>query len=458
MLYYIILSIVLCGISLGIFKLYKDFLSPSFLYGIAMLASVLCAIIGLLFWNNQTNLQFKAIMIVILAVLSFALGEFIVRTFFKKQKIFKLKKEKLKVKEIVVKKYIIALEIIFVIATCIWFYFDIKRIAKIGGYSGNNLFKIAYYYRKMTTLVTTELLENGQALNVIVSQMKKMCYILGYINIFVLVNNIILNFKKNYTNITSLIILIGVFFLVLLNGGRMQYFVYILSALFMAIFILTQQKKINIGDILKKYWKKMLIGGIGLCLAFYLILPLSGRKLDNNIISYLSFYFGAPVPSLNYYLNEEKEENIVWGQETFQGLQSLFYKLKLSNYIAPVTTEWVNFQNKSSQKVYTSNIFTAAKRYYNDFGFMGVILCSMLVGIVFTGIYLLLNHKPKIFLLILYSMYYYMIIDQVRDDLFYASFININLVINVLGILLLGYIILGENILPLKKIRKKVKK
>ncbi len=455
MIYYLILIIVLTGITVGIFKLFKDFLSPSFLYSIAMLVSVLCSIIGLMFWNNQTNLQFKAIIIVIVAVLSFALGEFIVRTVFKKQKIFKLKKEKLKVKKIVVKKYIIAIEIIFIIATCIWFYLDIKRIARIGGYFGNNLFKIAYHYRKMTTLVTTELLENGQALNVIVSQMKKMCYILGYINIFILVNNFLLNFKKNYTNITSLIILVGVFFLVLLNGGRMQYFVYILSALFIAVFISTQKENVKIGDIIRKYWQKMLVGGIGLCLVFYLILPLSGRKLDNNIISYLSFYFGAPVPSLNYYLNEEKEENIVWGQETFQGLQSLFYKLKLSNYIAPITTEWVKFQDKSSQKVYTSNIFTSAKRYYNDFGFIGVVLCSMLVGFVFTGIYLLLNHKPKIFLLILYSMYYYMIIDQVRDDLFYASFININLVINVLGILLLGYIILGENSLSL---RKKVKK
>ena len=456
MLSYLILTLILIGISIGIYRLYKDFFSPSFLYSLAMTLSSICSIIGLMFWNNQEHLQFKAILIIILSVLSFALGEMIIRKIFIKKANYKKKKIKYKLKKIAVKKYIIVMEIIFVILTCVLFYKEVKRISIIGGYSGNNLTQIVYHYRKMTSLVTTELLENGQGLNFVVSQMKKLCYIIGYINIFILINNIILKYKKNYTNVTSAIILMAICFLILLSGGRMQYAIYAVSTLFMTLFILMQKKDFNIIKIVKKYWKRLGISFLSIFLLFYLVSPLTGRKLDNNLAAYFSFYFGAPIPSLNYYLNEDKVENKVWGQETFQGLQAILYKLKLSNFIAPTTTEWVQFKSKNSSKIYSSNIFTSAKRYYNDFGFLGVIICQMFFSMVFTGIYLFLKLKPNTFLLILFSMYYYIVIDQIRDDLFYASVININLVINILGLALLCYFIINEKInLPFKKCKAK---
>jgi len=122
-------------------------------------------------------------------------------------------------------------------------------------------------------------------------------------------------------------------------------------------------------------------------IGFCLILPLSGRKLNTNIISYLSYYFGISLPSLDMYLDNEIAKPEFFGEETLRGIQTVLYKLNISDYIQPVSKEWLTFETKDNQ-IYHSNIFTSAKRYYHDFGWAGIIGCQMIFGFVFSYLYL----------------------------------------------------------------------
>lgn len=420
MSYFILIVILVANLYL-IYKLYHDFLSPSFAYTAFMLVSVVSAFIGLIYWNNVTNLKFITIMIILLSVFSFYVGEFLARKFYKKffnKKILE-KKEKT---EYTIEWWKIALEALFVLITTILLYNEIKRIAILGGYDSGGFGVMVGKYRELSALFTTDIIKNGQEVNIIVSQMRKVCEVLCFINIFLLVRNFV-DGKKDLRNFGYLFIILLAFFLSLLTAGRMQMLIYCVSAIF--IFIVLKLKNSSLGDLIKKYLKWFVVLGVVVIAGFYLMLPLSGRKTDTNIVSYMSFYLGTSIPSLDIYLSGEVPEAQFFGEETLRGIQTVLFKLKLSDYIQPVSKEWVTFNDESGQLL-QSNIFTSGKRYYHDFGWGGIIVCQMIFSFIFTLMYLIALKSKKSIPIIFMAMYYFMILDQVRDDLFYADFVHIN--------------------------------
>ena len=76
-----------------------------------------------------------------------------------------------------------------------------------------------------------------------------------------------------------------------------------------------------------------------------------------------------------------------------------------------------------------------------DFGLIGVIVCQMIFGITFTVIYLQSKKRPII--LIFYGLYSFVLIDQIRDELFFTTFVHINIIINLI-IIWISYWFLTE--------------
>jgi len=418
---YFILIVILVVILYLIYKLYHDFLSPSFAYTAFMLVGVVAAFIGLLYWNNITNLKFITMMIILVSVLSFCVCEFLARKFYKK---FFNKKdlEKKEKQEYTIEWWKIILEILFVLVTTILLYNEIKRIAILGGYESGGFGVMVGKYRELSALFSTDIIKNGQGINIIVSQMRKICEVLCFINIFLLVRNFV-DRKKNLRNFGYLFIILLSFFLSLLTAGRMQMLIYCVSAIF--IFIVLKLKNNSFGDLIKKYLKWFVALGVVVISGFYLMLPLSGRKTDTNIVSYMSFYLGTSIPSLDIYLSRGIPETQFFGEETLRGIQTVLFKLKLSDYIQPVSKEWITFNDENGQLL-QSNVFTSGKRYYHDFGWGGIVACQMIFSFVFTLMYLIALKSKKPIPIIFMSMYYFMILDQVRDDLFFSDFVHIN--------------------------------
>lgn len=441
---YLFILLFLIALLILVYKVFnKDITSPTLIYTLSMIMCTICAVVGLFSWNNVVNIKSLTVIIIILSVASFALGEWIIRKFIvKDKKRFSFKKEN------DIEWWKIITQIIFVIITIIVMYREVKRIAIIAGYTTGNLGTIIGYFRQLSTLYTTELLENGQGVNTIVSQMRKICEVICFVNIYFLIMNIYNGQIKNKKNIGLLTIVLLCFFLSLLTGGRMQMLIYVVAALFIVFMVLLS--KYDFKELVKRYSKQFLLICILIVVGFYAVLPMSGRKNNVNIVSYMSFYFGTSIPSLDIYLDNPTESEY-FGEETLRGIQTVLFKFELSDKIQPISKEWLEFKIDDDTSLF-SNIFTSSKRYYHDFGIIGIILCQMIFGGVFSYIYLTLNNKSSVILLIFYSMNVYMVIDQIRDDLFYSSFVHIN------SILYFFILYVGYNLLTKFKIKNWVKK
>lgn len=448
---YAILIIILAFVLYMVYRLYHDFLSPSFIYTSSMIISVLCAGIGLIYWNNISKLKIITMLIILVSVVSFCCGELIARNCYRKVKDSKRKNiVKEKAVDYNVDWWKIVVEILFVLITAFLLYSEIKRIAIIGGYTSGGFGEMIGRYRELSALFTTDIIKNGQGINIIVSQMRKVCEVLCYINIFFLIKNIVDN-KKDKKNIGYIIIILLGFLLSLLTAGRMQMLIYCISAVFM--FVVLKLKNYSFLELGKKYIKKFIVFVIILVAGFYLILPLSGRSTNTNIVSYMSFYLGTSIPSLDIYLDNEVPESNFFGEETLRGIQTVLFKLKLSDYIQPVSKEWITFEDENNQPL-QSNIFTSGKRYYHDFGWIGIIVCQLIFSICFSLLYLIAMDNKKAIPVIFIAMYYFIVIDQVRDELFFADFVHINTIFKF-AMLYIIFNVLTKDIFAYFKMRLK---
>ena len=430
-----------------VYKKENDLLSPVSIYTLSMIICVLCSFIGTTSWNDVRTIKFKTIVIIIISVFSFSLGKLLLNRLLKKKDISlnSIKKNK-KLKRFNVDKFLIInnnqkydldlkyiiLQILFITITFILLYNEVKRIALIAGYDGIGFGNMVNKFRDLSILYTTEFVKNGQNINIVVSQMRKICEVFCFFNIFLLTKKIIDKDVKNYKTLLYLFIIFLCILLSLLTGGRMQIFIYIIAFIFLFIFLKFKgDYSINI---IKKYFKQLILIFVALICGFYILLPLSGRSTNSDLISYISFYFGASVPSLDKYLSVEHEEPKYFGEETLRGIQTVLYKFKITDEIQPISKEWINYTDKKGNTL-SSNIFTSAKRYYHDFGFVGIVICQILFGFTFEFIYYLA--KKSNYILVFFSMYYYMCIDQIRDELFFANFVHINAVFKFLVLFVL---------------------
>ncbi len=440
---YIVLIIVFSLISLFIIKKNNDILRPQVVYALSMLICIICAFIGLFFWNDVKNLKLLTIIIILVSFFSFIFGCFICdylferksielknNNFIKKRfnKFLKLNKRQ----KYDLKIYFIIFEIIFVLITIILMYKEVRRISFLAGYDGNGFSNMISKFRELSILYTTEFVENGQGISFSVSQMRKICEVLCAFNIFLIVNTVINKYKIDYKFYLYLIIVFLCIILSIFTGGRMQLFIYILSFAFLYLFIKHEESKSY--KFIRIHIKKIIVICLLILGSFYVLLPLSGRSTKTNIVSYMSFYFGTSIPSLNKYIDMDHDKPKYFGEETLRGIHTVLYKLKIANNITPISKEWVVYKDGKNNDL-SSNIFTSAKRYYHDFGFIGIIICQLIFGFVFSFMHYLA--KKSNFILTFYSMYFYICVDQIRDELFFADFIHINMIFKFVIMLLL---------------------
>ncbi len=434
---YFILIILLSLILYFNIKIYNfDLLSPSFLYTTAMILSSTLAFIGLFLWNDVSYLSIKTILICILSVVSFNAGEYIIRKICNNQK--KSKKKKIEYIDADISWWKIIIQFVFVTVVFCLIYSEVYRIATVVGYKGEGISTMIKYYRNTSILFSTKYIKAGININIIVSQLQKIVEVICFVNIYLIVA-VIFNkdtIKNRKVSLYALIVAVSILSS-LLTGGRMRLVVYAVFTAAIILFKLNQ--KYSYVDMIKKYKKEIVIIIIVMVTSFYCALPLLGRKTDTNIIEYTTFYYGAPIPSLEKIINED-DKPAFFGEETFRGIQNVAYKLKISDYIQPISIKWVYFYTKDKDKL-SSNIYTSAKRYYHDFGYLGVILLQLINGLVLSLLYVIMKQKKTTVSIIFYSMYVYMAIDQVRDEHFFSNFVHINTIFKLVVLVCLMWLI-----------------
>ncbi len=251
-------------------------------------------------------------------------------------------------------------------------YSEVRKIV-----SGSS---IAEVFLKYNSLLTNNMLSVEETGSFVVRQSIKLSYVVGLILIAILINNILVEgFKRK-----EFILLISIIPFLILNVvgstriGLLKYVAFILSCF-------------NICYHRRRGWKhslrlKYVIYTIGflviVLIAFSRLRIILGRGLRFSPLYYISVYAGGSIKAFDMYVGNGRSVSSVFGQESFNSLLSFLHRIG----IVSDPYKRLDFLNYNGN--YIGNVYTAFRRYYNDFGMAGVVLLSFVAGFLFTQLFL----------------------------------------------------------------------
>lgn len=397
-LLYVTIIILLC-ISYNITG--KDILRPiNVMLAVFLLSTTFTLLNGI---NWKINYSLKSYFVLASGLIVALVADYIfyLRFGFKKSRNIQQKRN---IKPIIVKKWKIILISIIELGILFLYYKEIKRLAILDGYtSGANLL---WHFRNITSYTGEE------SLNGLVSILIKMIDSIAYIIGFIIINNILsekINLKRIYIYFLP-IILFAV--KVLIGSGRQE------LLRFAAFSICTSYilYKFKVGwekNITLKYLKKFIVLIPIALLLFYYATNIIGRGTSRTIFQYISTYVGGSIQHFNQFM-EDPIQLEHFGEETFPGVYSLFYKLGITNYTRIVHLEMRKLG------ITQGNVYTFFRRPYNDFGYFGMIFLTFIIIGAFSRSYSKMKYDDDSYnndySIIVYSyLFYWVVLSSVEQ-------------------------------------------
>lgn len=445
---YWLLFLILCAMTISIyFAFKKDILSPSFIFSFMFTVSILSAIIAQNFWND-VEIGPIVFWIPIISVVSAFCGELVVRGIrhLKLKKHAKDKEKEIKLKRIVVPP---AANIAFYIFLAIVIFLLIKEMSEITGV-GNNIPEMINKYRTMTPLFNAD--SSDISISTFLVQLVRVANLLGMFSLFIIINNLLLKDR-----IKNIIVYAGIVFLasiiMLFVAGRSCLIQYAIFGFGIAV-VLRRKTKGNSKKEIKNRKRKTIrltIASVGIVtILFYLIMPLIGRAQVGGPVGYVTFYLGNPLPSLQRLIDNDKlEHSASFGQESLNSSRGILSKFGIETDHSAYQDTWSDFYyHEDKSQIMASNTFTGMKPYFVDWGWVGVIICQVIFGVVFTILYFAATDHNKVFIYIIYGMFLINVVTQVNSEKMF-SVISISNIVYVIytAILarLLSSVTLGHN-------------
>ena len=171
---------------------------------------------------------------------------------------------------------------------------------------------------------------------------------------------------------------------------------------------------------------------------FYQLRTLKIGNSDNfTLESYLSLYISAPVRLFDLYLKNPVRNTGFWGSESFPTLISNFNSIGIIDGFVSRHLEFRSIGNIS-----LGNVYGATRRYYSDFGILGVIGLYSLLSTIFNNLYykiVIARKNQNYFKIIVYAYIFPVIPMLIIDDIFFSE-LSIGYLFNIL-FLYIGYLI-----------------
>ena len=311
-----------------------------------------------------------------------------------------------------VKKTSIMVTFLIGIIVIILEYKHVLDVARGVGYAGGSF--VLNYARK------AYLYDNVEN-NIFVVMIQYFVIAFGYVNIAILIRDVTKNglrkLKKRYIfGIAPLLLLY-----VLSTGrtGFLQVFMYSISMFLLCLYRRNGVIRINNKKAIGILYKGILVIGI----LFVLLGMLTGKTQKSSVMQIIGEYFGSGIAALNTWIEGKylyASRSSLIGEETFRSLYQLiarFVNIPMSSSLK----EFISFNNGD-----TTNVYTAFRDYYSDFGMFGTWMIEFMMGFFLT--YLLgkaLKEKNVGIHSMLYAYFSYGILRQITAAHFISSYFNI---------------------------------
>lgn len=403
-------------IAYGLFD--RDILSPAVIICTVYLFSTLSAMYNIKTW--AIDLQLSTYAIISCGVLIFGFVSYVVS---KKYKIYyfqennKLISHKASGRIINIQPFKVYLVIIFSI---IFFLIYVKSIFTLSESFGasSELVSIMNTYR-------TNVSYGDASLPFLVNQMEKMMECIAYLFLYVFINNIIIGgkAKNNYIYIIPTLLYVVASLFAASRTDMLHFFIATLT-----IYYVVWLRKYNWSrKINTKYIRNCFLSIIIFLVLFSFIRSLVGRLNEMDPLSYITSYAGGSIQLLDLYLKNPLSTTSGWGAETFAALHNNLAKFGIGQNII------LHQEFRESNGILLGNIYTGLRKYYQDFGFSGVIIFQSLLAIIFSiGYYRLklIKNNEKFDLAILIYIYFVPVIFMNSiQEMFFSSYFCFNSIV-----------------------------
>lgn len=287
------------------------------------------------------------------------------------------------------------------------------------GASGSSYSEAAAVVRRsLSTIHTADGMRAGIGFSMLGRQLTKVVTASGYVLAYLMARAVA---KKEYRQVLppfALFLLASGFCLV--SGSRTSILYYVVAFFVLtSVFLFREHEEKRKSLSIKLLGVGVAVAAIG-CLAFYASSALVGRKASSGLLEYISVYFGCGVPSLQTLIDKGIPAVAIPGVRTFYFLFSLPFKFGLISDFPSYSIAWVGVGG------HNSNVFTGFARYYLDFGFVGLVILSMLGAVLMTYLY---RAARKTYAPVLMALAGYMSVyafDFAREEFIFSRLISPN--------------------------------
>lgn len=391
----------------------RDMMAPDVLYIAGFVLAVIAASMNVSAWG--IDLSAKTIMIIIAGTLSFVSVGMLYR-FSHKKYAFQGHAE---IEHIQVARWKNVLVIAFGILTMILYY---KEAVRLSAYADSywKSFGVMVAYKRVISY-------GDMSLNPIVNQMTKMVYSFGYVYMFIFMNNVFASKEKHRVrrNIEYLVPAFLFVVMSIIKGNRVDIMQLVVMTVFLYYMFLHRKVGWNKHISGKMLKKAIVIFAIGMVI-FYYMKELVGRVSSLNFLEYITQYIGGSIQLLDQYVREGTHTTNVPFGETLTGLITGLRKLGLTTASLRKQLEF----RYTPTDIYLGNVYTALRRYYNDAGWIGVVIFPAVLSLIMNAFYrkirLYKNNTIKhVYGIVVYASLLYVVPFQAMEDSFYINKITI---------------------------------
>lgn len=409
---YLLLIFFLGILIISYFLCERDLLSPMVIVASTFLFSVFLDALYTDIW--QLPMHFNTTLIIMSEVLFFLLGAFLIQRIFYGKVALKENENNTILSHDLNLKYFFLINVIMFI----FLYLNYKEFCTLSQ-SFTNSSNLGDMIHALIQKISSGEAQMSRWYSYRYIFMKSYTYI--YIYIFAW-NSINFNFKlKNFIFLIPLAIFIPA---IIFTAGRQEFVYLSIYSLIVSAFI--YQKKYNFD-----YKKSIqLVGFIIIFLStflglFFLSGYLSGKiTITMSPLRVLAHYAGINISAFDYFVNTEYNDTLYIGRMTLAGIY-----VKLLNWGIPVFNThmpYVQFYGIDT------NVYTAFRKYIQDYGYVGCSIIMFLLGVLYTFAYNYLKYcKFNHFGLLIYSLQVYPIFLLCREERFFTGIISTTFVYTI---------------------------
>lgn len=243
-------------------------------------------------------------------------------------------------------------------------------------------------------------------------------YFYSYIFLY---NSII--YKFEYKNLCLLVPTILFFPFIILSTGRMMLIFYVIFLVVVSSLLYLKKHQFKLSN---KF--RLLFVQLGFAVFFISLFLLLGFftgkvNVDSSPMRILAHYGGLSIPAFDRFVTEVSVESNYIGDHTLYGIYRNFASL---GFEVPTIETFLKFTDYYG---ITTNVYTALRRYIQDFGYIGTGIFMFIIGYIYTYIYESIKYKKwNSMKVILYAIFIYPLFLFSMDEKILMEIVNTNTV------------------------------